>query len=50
LIRSFLSARQELRDISAFGFGEGVSEQGPTLVNLPWQVDRSQKDAISKSQ
>ncbi len=34
-IRSFLSSRQVFRDISAFGFGEGVSEEGPTLVSLP---------------
>jgi hypothetical protein len=33
LIKSFLSTQPELRDISAFGFCEGVSEQGPTLVN-----------------
>jgi len=35
LINSFLSASPELRDISAFGFGEGTSEQGPTLVKIP---------------
>ncbi len=35
LINSFASSPPELRDISAFGFGEGTSEQGPTLVKIP---------------
>jgi hypothetical protein len=43
LIRSFLSSPQELRDISVFGFGEGVSEQGPTLVNLPQAIKGPEK-------
>jgi len=40
LLRSFFSREPELREISAFGFGEGVSEQGPTLVNIPLPGER----------